>query len=155
MPRSTKRTTARRSTKAKGTVKRTPATSGRPARSRPSGRSKPVKRAPARQRVRDLPAQVERGQARRPSRRFAAERLGVPVVDADGNRVGQLTDAEVPMEESIPRVVVGLDKAVQRRFGLEHAAVDIEARLLTKDEDGTVRLLEPLPDILRREGFEV
>lgn len=146
MPR-TSRGTTRRTTKTKGTVKRTA--------SRTTNRKRAAKRPATRQRVRDLPAQVERGQARRPSGRVAAERLGVPVLDADGNRVGQLTDAEVPLDENIPRVVVGLDPAVRRRLGLDNDAVDIESRLLTKDGDGAVRLLEPLPDILRREGFEV
>ena len=108
-----------------------------------------------RQRVRDLPAEEERGQAGRPVGDVGATRTGVPVVEPDGRRVGELTNAQTPLEENIPRVVVGLDEDVRARFALESTAVDIEAHLLRKEPDGTVRLVEPLADVLRREGFEV
>lgn len=107
------------------------------------------------QRVRDLPAEAERGQATRPMASEGATRLGVPVLDPDGRRVGELTDATVPLDENVPRVVVGLDEEVRRRYRLETSAVDVESRLLRKDADGTVRLLEPLPQVLRREGFDL
>lgn len=107
------------------------------------------------QRVRDLPAEAERGQAHKPAPEVGAERMGVPVVEPDGHRVGEVTNAAALLEENAPRVVVGLDEEVRRRYGLDTAAVDIEARYLRKQDDGTVRLLEPLRDVLRTEGFEV
>jgi hypothetical protein len=107
------------------------------------------------QRVRDLPAQAERGQAHRPAPEVPAERLGVPVVEPDGQRVGEVTNAAALLEENVPRVVVGLDEEVRRRYRLDASAVDIESRFLRKEDDGTVRLLEPLQEVLRNQGFDV
>jgi hypothetical protein len=106
------------------------------------------------QRVRDLPSEAERGQARAPVPE-PAERVGVAVLDANGQRVGEVTDAAAPLQETSPRVIIGLDEDVRERLGLRTAAVDVEALLLRKEEDGSVRLLEPLTDVLRREGFVV
>lgn len=105
-------------------------------------------------RVRDQPAERARGQARRATRE-PAERLGVPVVDPHGQRVGEVTDAMAPLEENIPRVVIGLDEEVRRDLHLDTSAVDVESRYLTKDDDGTVRLTEPLREVLRHQGFDV
>lgn len=107
------------------------------------------------QHVGDLPAERERGQATRADPLVAAERLGVPVVDLDGDRIGELTDASVPLEENAPHVVVGLDEHVRKRFHLTTTAVDIETRYLKKDDDGSIRLREPLAEVLRHQGFDV
>lgn len=110
-------------------------------------------RRPPDQRVRDLPAEHDVGGAERLEARERAERLPVRVVDVDGRPVGQLTDAAVPLEELEPRVVIALDEEVRRDLGLATEAVDVEAQFLLREDEGTVRLREPLGELLRREGF--
>ncbi|MCA1813595.1 MAG: hypothetical protein LC624_06550 [Halobacteriales archaeon] len=107
------------------------------------------------QRVSDMPAQASRGQAKGVDPDTPAERSHVEVLDVDGAVIGQVTDAAVPLAEDTPRVVVGLREDVRKELGLKTRAVDIESRFLTRRDDRTAQLTEPLQHILRQEGFEV
>lgn len=105
--------------------------------------------------VSDLQAEVERGQARKAVPGEPAKAIGVEVVDLDGTRVGEVSDAAVLLEEAGPRVVVALDEEVRRKYHLKTNALDVETKLVKRHEDGSVQLLETLPDLLRREGFDI
>ncbi|HVL49635.1 MAG TPA: hypothetical protein VM889_13855 [Candidatus Thermoplasmatota archaeon] len=103
--------------------------------------------------VRDFPGEEDVGSAERVLDR-PARRLGLWVVDPDGNRVGEITDAATAFENQ-PRVVIGLDEGVRRELGLVTRAVDVESRRLARIDQDTVRLEAPLAEVLKQEGFDL